>query len=168
MTSPLHSTVALVLLVSISGCARTESSPAQYLLDIRVAPGFAVGEGLVTFHPTVAYARSMFGGEDGEHGTYLFLGGQARFAAVSASPAGSGLWLGGEATFARRRTTFDDPASDVETQNGWTIAALVGLPVLEGAAGTIHGYAAAGVNKYGGTGSYLRVGADLQPAFLRR
>ena len=71
----------------------------------------------------------------------------------------SGIWLGGEAAYARRWTGFDSPGIETETTNGWTLTALAGRRLTEGF-GT---YVAAGVNKYGGSGPYARVGFELSP-----
>ena len=161
--------VVAILATGLSGCIfLTISSPAQYGLDVRVAPGFAVGSGGLTAHPTVAYARSVFGGYEGETDGTLHVGGQVRLAPGQEATGSASFWFGGEATYARRRTTFDLAGIGTESTSGWTLAALAGLPLIEGAAGTVHGYAAAGLNKYGGSGPYARVGIDLQPAFLRR
>ena len=131
-----------------------KTSPAVYGLDARVAPGFLVGDGDVTVHPTAAYSRSLFGGVGGETDNKLFLGAQVRTPVTE-----SGIWLGGEAAYARRWTGFDSPGIETETTNGWTLTALAGRRLTEGF-GT---YVAAGVNKYGGSGPYARVGFELSP-----
>jgi hypothetical protein len=171
MRAMLCRTVAALGLPVVSGCAASasETSPWQGSIDLRVAPGFAAGGSeRVTLHPTVAYARSVVGGVEGERDDVLHFGGQLR-ARTARRPAGvSSFWFGGEATYARRRTAFDAPGVDAETTNGWTLAALGGSPLIDGTAATVHGYVAAGVVKFGGAGPYLRVGLDVQPAFLRR
>ena len=130
-----------------------KTSPAVYGFDVRVTPGFAVGDGDVTVHPTAGYSRSLGGGVDGETDDIVHLGAQVR-----APVSESGLWLGGEAAYARRWTGFDSPSIETDTTNGWTLTALAGLPLGDGGFGA---YAAAGVNKYGGTGFYARLGFEL-------
>jgi len=153
----------LALLIPLAACASGSDSPRWYGIDLRAAPGLAVAD-RVTVHPTAAFATDVFGGVEGESLKFLHLGGQLRYATGSAADA---IWLGGELTYARRWTSFDD-GSTSETDNGWTLAGLAGRPLLSGTLGTVHGYGAAGVNKFGGEGFYFRVGLDVQPAFLRR
>jgi hypothetical protein len=168
MNTQLRFSAIVLTLTLFPGCAYlSKTSPVQYGVDLRVAPGFEAGEGEVTVHPMVAYAFSIAGGVDGEDDRVLHLGGQLRFHPASASTSGSRVWFGGEVAYARRTTSFD--FTDVTTAtNGWTVAALAGLPIIQGNSGTIHAYAALGLNKYGGTGPYARLGFDLQPAFLKR
>ena len=168
MRPGIRCAAALLLIVGLSGCFAGKTSPAQYGIDLRFAPGFALGNAGTSIHPTVAYARALLGGVEGESDGILHVGGQVRWAPQQTTLGGSKLWLGGEATYARRRTTFDFPGATPASTNGWTLAALAGLPVLEGTMGTAHAYAALGVNKYGGTGPYGRVSIDIQPAFLSR
>ncbi len=151
-----------VLVPLVSGCFMSKTSPAVYGIDLRVAPGFAVGSGETTVHPTLGYAFSLAGGVEGESDGVLHIGGQVRV------PSSGTWWYGGEATYARRSTSYDVAGIPTESANGWTLAGLLGMPVAEPSWGVVHGYTALGLNKYGGTGPYVRVGVDVQPAFLNR
>jgi hypothetical protein len=159
--------LALVVVSAVACGAKVEQhSPWQSGFDIRAAPGLEAGTSdRVTIHPTVAYSRSLFGGVEGETESVLHLGGQVRMATAQTSRS---PWFGGEATYARRWTTFDDSALSTETTNGWTLAGLAGVPVFTGSAGTLHVYGAGGAAKFGGSGPYFRIGIDFQPAFLKR
>ena len=165
MMARLHKVlVPIGLLVASGGSAQDfviavagyggATSPAVYGADVRVAPGFGVGDGDATVHPTAAYSRSLSGGVDGEHDDILFLGAQVRTPVTE-----SGLWLGGEAAYARRWTGFDLSSIETDSTNGWTLTALAGLPLTN----VFSAYVAAGVNKYGGSGWYSRVGFELSP-----
>ncbi|MFN0182070.1 MAG: hypothetical protein ACKVZ0_24975 [Gemmatimonadales bacterium] len=159
----------VMLALTSNGCFILDNSPTQFGLDIRIAPGFALGSSdKVTIHPTAAYARGVFGGVDGESDNILHFGGQVRAKLSSCSAKPRCPWFGGEATFARRRTTFDNSTDAAESTNGFTLAGLAGVPLVSGKAGTIHGVVAGGMVKFGGSGPYVRIGFDFQPAFLRR
>jgi hypothetical protein len=152
----------LVLLAGASlpagcGAAMHRSSPWEYGFSIRPAPGFPVGSGQVTLHPTVSYTYLSFEGGKDE----LFeIGGQVR------RPLG-GFWVGAEVAAARLRTSFDEELIDSYSTNGWSATALAGVPVTDSKWG-INLYAGGGISHYGSTGMNLRAGVDLQPWFLRR
>lgn len=153
-----------LVMTSTTGCFTTEASPLEYGIDVRAAPGFDVGDGGLSVHPTAAYARGIFGGVDGVTNSFIHLGGQLR---LDPNPEEAGLWFGAEGTWTRRRTSFDG-SPGAGTRNGWTAAALAGFPLTELSFGVINAYAAAGLIDTGSSGPYFRVGLDLQPAFLQR
>jgi len=160
--------VLTLLSVACAGKAGSDS-PWHGGVDLRFAPGIEVSpDSTVTVHPTVAFARTLVGGVDGEQDSFWNFGGQIRTRLPNCSSAGRCPWFGGETTFARRTTSFDAPGVESEVRNGWTVAGLGGIPLVSGKAGTLHGYAAGGLSKFGGTGPYIRVGFDFQPAFLRK
>ena len=162
-----YTMLVLTTLVASSSCAlfREETSPAQYGLALHVAPGFPVGDAGVTVHPTAAYTRPLSGGTDGEQDNVLRLGAQVR---VPVGAPEAGWWMGAETTYGRRWTSFELSGIPSTGTNGWAIAAMAGRPVVENDLGAFHGYVAAGVLKWGGSGPYVRFGVDLQPAFLKR
>jgi hypothetical protein len=164
--------VWLVLIAgpAVTGCAATagKASPAEYGIDLRFSPGFAVNE-RTSVHPTAAYAHSFLGGVTGQSAKYLYLGGQVRHAPWATQPGGSNAWFGGEAMIARRRTSFDTPGIPTSSVNGWVLSGLAGYRLWEPAdGGSVHAYAALGVTRYGGSGVYARVGQAWQPAVLQR
>jgi len=150
----------------LSACASMRGdagSPLELGIDVRVAPGFKVERsGRTTIHPTVAYSRSIAGGVAGEHTQLIHIGGQIRVAQGRYNNK-AGPWLGGEATFARRRTSYDFAGVGPDWTNGFTVAALAGVPLSDGSVGTLHGYVAAGMRKYRG-GRSLFSGRLLPPA----
>ena len=162
----------LAIALTLSACAGGGwlfiNSPPTYGAELRLDPGFTLGSGATTLHPTAAYGWHLAGGEDLESGQVFHLGAQVRRTLPGCAGTAKCLWLGAEATYARRWATFDEPGIDDETENGWTLAGLAGVPVYRSEAGTLHAYTAAGVNKFGGSGLYARLGLDFQPAFLNR
>ena len=169
MRSVMRAMASVTAIGWLAGCETggSRTSPWQTGIGVRIAPGFSAGDASrVTLHPTAAYFKPLWGGPEGESNYVLLAGGQLRFGVQPSGPS-QGPWLGGEAMYGRRTSTFDDPSEPDESSNGWTLAALAGLPIANGSAGTLHGYVAAGVVKFGGSGPYVRVGVDVQPAFLR-
>lgn len=162
--SILSRACTLIALVALSGClaAGHTSSPWEWGGGVRIAPGlWNVSPDGVTVHPTVGYTYLSFeGGND-----QLFeLGGQIRF------PLGTSdrqLWVGGEATFSRLRTSVDVPGGGSLTgsTNGYALTGLVGLPVGSSRWGP-NIFAGAGISDYGSQGWNIRLGVDLQPTFL--
>lgn len=164
--SPTHrilSLLVLVLLLPLGGCAVAghTSSPWEWGGGVRIAPGlWELGEGGATAHPMASYTYLSF---DGGHDSLWEFGGQLRkpFSAAERS-----LWFGGEAAFSILRTTIDfDGNSSTGSTNGWSLTALVGSPVGNSRWGP-NLYAGAGISNYGSQGWNIRLGVDLQPAFL--
>ena len=153
----------LLLIGALTGCfgAGHTSSPWEWGGGVRLAPGFALGEGRTTAHPMVSYTYLSFdGGSDG-----LFeAGGQIRQRVTPA--AGSGFWVGGEAAVATLRTSLDG-YNETSSSSGWSLTALAGVPVGKSRWG-VNLYAGAGISDYGGSGKNIRVGMDLQPWFLKK
>jgi hypothetical protein len=141
--------------VTAPGCGVLWNSPAEYVVDLRLSPGFVVSEAQnVSVHPVGAFAHSVGGGVEGESNRYWFLGGQVRKSVRQ-------YFVGAEATWAQRRTSFDDDAFDPETTSGWTLAGLASMPLTRGMGLSLDGVGAAGMNKFGGSGPYLRLGVEL-------
>ena len=150
----------IVLLVAATGCAFSghRSSPWEWGGGIRVAPGWALGTTGLTIHPM---GSATYLDWDGGYDLLWELGGQLR-KPVSAS----GFWVGGEAAVSRLTTSVDD--SDFSASNGgWSLTAIAGVPVGQSKWG-LNLYAGAGISDYGGSGTNIRVGVDLQPWFLKR
>jgi hypothetical protein len=147
-----------------SGCAffgaGHTSSPWEWGVGGRIAPGFTVGQGSTTVHPMGGYTYLKFSGGNDQ----LFeFGGQVRQSLPKAG-GGPGVWVGGEAAFARLRTSAGGFSSST---NGWAVTGLAGLPVGQGEAGASL-FAAAGLSNYGSSGFNIRAGVDVQPSFLKR
>lgn len=153
--------LALALgVVTVSGCAAAghTSSPWEWGGGVRVAPGlWDVGDAGMTAHPMVSYTYLSF--EGGNDQLWEF-GGQLRKPLGGERP----LWLGGEATFSHLRTNFDMTSFSGST-NGWSLTAMVGMPVGE-SRWQPNLYAGAGISDYGAQGWNIRLGVDLQPTFL--
>ena len=160
---PAASAVAgLGLVLVLSGCfASRTKAPGVYGVDLRASPGVPIG-GRLSAHPTVAWARSVFGGgTEGATTATVHAGGQLRLSVLPGK-----LWVGAEGGYARQRRTFEAGGPDDETTNGWTAAALIGFPLAEGQLLSLHYYAAFGMSGFDSSGPYGRIGLDVQPGFL--
>ncbi len=142
-----------------TGFANGES---EWGVGLRPAPGFALGEGAATVHPTVGASYLKF---DGGHDEFFDFGGQIR-TPVSKKPSGDpGVWVGAEGTYTVLRTSVGGFSSST---NGWSANGLVGFP-LERSKWGLSLYGAAGIVKFSGTpGLSVRVGVDSQPWFLKK
>jgi hypothetical protein len=155
--------VALALFLSGTGCsfAMHKSSPAEYGGGVRVAPGFPVGQGGITLHPTASFT---YLDGDGWHDELYEFGGQIRRTLSRTASGSPGVWLGSEASFAVLREVWSGGSG---SHNGWSFNALLGVPVGTSKWG-LNLYTAAGVCDYGAHGFNVRAGVDLQPWFLKR
>ena len=107
------------------------------------------------FGPTVGYGHTVAGGpSDLESGQAWFFGAETRVEMKR-------YWLGAEGTVMRRATNFEDPLEEDETDTGWTLAATAGVPIMASPGTVVSAFGAAGVNEFGGTGSYFRPGLQL-------
>jgi hypothetical protein len=136
--------------------------PWEKGIGLRLAPGFVVGGGGTTVHPTLGYTYLSF---EGGNDQLLELGGQVRRQLTPGAKGVAGFWFGGEVAVARLRTAIDDVPS-IST-NGWALTALAGFPLGDNKWG-LNLYGGAGISHYGVQGVNLRAGIDLQPWFLDR
>ncbi len=170
MTRPVCFPLALVLLLGVGGCAAAghTSSPWEWGGGVRLAPGWAVGDGDFTAHPMASYTYLSF---DGGHDSLWELGGQLRKPLSAGSASTQGLWIGVEGALSYLNTVIDGVDglidSDSDGTTGFSATALAGMPVGESRWG-FNLYAGAGISHYGSTGVNIRVGVDLQPWFLEQ
>jgi hypothetical protein len=141
--------------------ANGSEEPWEKGIGLRLAPGFALGQG-TTVHPTLGYTYLSF---DGGRDDLFELGGQIRRQLTPGAKGVAGFWFGGEVAVAKLRTSIDDVPST--STNGWALTALAGFPLGESKWG-MHLYGGAGISHYGTQGVNIRAGIDLQPWFLKR
>jgi hypothetical protein len=106
----------------------------------------------------VSYAYLSF---DGGHDDRFLFGGQVRKALNGVTAP----WIGAEAAVGFFRTHIDN--IDTDNTNGWSLAALAGIPVGQPRWGASL-FAGAGYSYFSGGGINLRAGLDLQPMFMKR
>ena len=153
--------LALAAVVPFSGCflAGHTSSPWEFGAGFRAAPAlWDAGEDL-TVHPALGYTYLSF---DGGNDQLFEVGAQVRKPLSGDTP----LWIGGEATISRLRTSIDVGGGSFSgSTNGWSLTALGGMPFGESRWGTSL-FAGVGISDYGAQGWNVRFGIDLQPSFL--
>jgi hypothetical protein len=151
----------VVAVISLSGCysAAHSSSPWEYGWGLKAAPGYPMGNKGVTVHPAVSFTYLSF---DGGHDELYEIGGQIRKPLNTANK----LWVGGELMLAKLRTEVDDYDDFSESTNGWSLNALLGMPIGQSRWG-VNLFVSAGICNYGSSGKNLRAGIDLQPWFLK-
>jgi hypothetical protein len=158
---------SLVLAFTTSGCfaAGHHSSPWEWGLGARVAPGFPVGQGDLTAHPMVSYTYLDF---EGGHDALYELGGQIR-KPLSRRAGQRPLWVGVEGAVSHLKTVIDAGGGYTYSQgtNGVSAAALVGAPLGQSRWG-FNLYGGFGISHYASTGINIRAGVDLQPWFLSK
>jgi hypothetical protein len=134
---------------------------AEWGVGVHAAPVIATLSPGVTVHPMVSYTYFNF---DGGHDDRFELGGQVRKSFSGMGPRG--LWVGGEAAYALFRTHIDN-VDDTDNTNGWSAAALLGIPVGD-AVRNASVFGALGLADYGGSSFIFRLGFDWQPSFMKR
>lgn len=149
----------LLAILPLSGCFLALHNSAEEWqpgLGLRPAPGlFTAGSG--TIHPVLGFTYHTF---DGGSDQLFEVGAQFR----RPIPGDRPLWIGGEFTLSRLRTSIDFNGASF-SNNGWSATALGGMPFGDNEWGT-NLFAGVGFSDYGGSGINLRFGLDLQPASL--